>query len=80
MKEFMRHTILLTDGVDFYDYALLSSCDLMARLARARAEAFADLDVAIVRVRNRSVRRCFLLGDDPVTVLAGAIPCGPASG
>jgi len=37
----------------------------MARLARA--EVFAADEVAIVHVMNRTVRRCFLLGDDPVT-------------
>ena len=37
----------------------------MARLARA--EVFAADDVSIVHVMNRTVRRCFLLGDDPVT-------------
>lgn len=37
----------------------------MARLARA--EVFASDEVAIVHVLNRTVRRCFLLGDDPVT-------------
>jgi hypothetical protein len=38
---------------------------MMARLARA--EVFAADEVAIVHVMNRTVRRCFLLGDDPVT-------------
>ena len=38
---------------------------VMARLARA--EVFAADEVAIVHVMNRVVRRCFLLGDDPVT-------------
>ena len=37
----------------------------MARLARA--EVFAADEVAIVHVMNRVVRRCFLLGDDPIT-------------
>jgi hypothetical protein len=37
----------------------------MARLARA--EIFAADEVAIVHVMNRVVRRCFLLGDDPLT-------------
>lgn len=37
----------------------------MARLARA--EVFAADEIAIVHVMNRTVRRCFLLGDDPVT-------------
>ncbi|MEZ6132603.1 MAG: hypothetical protein R3C59_28385 [Planctomycetaceae bacterium] len=37
----------------------------MARLARA--EVFAADEVAIVHVMNRTVRRCFLLGDDPIT-------------
>ena len=37
----------------------------MARLART--EVFAADEVAIVHVMNRTVRRCFLLGDDPVT-------------
>jgi hypothetical protein len=37
----------------------------MARLARA--EVFAPDEIAIVHVMNRVVRRCFLLGNDPVT-------------
>jgi len=37
----------------------------MARLARA--ELFAPDEVAIVHVMNRVVRRCFLLGSDPLT-------------
>ncbi len=37
----------------------------MARLARA--DVFAPDEVAVVHVMNRVVRRCFLLGDDPVT-------------
>lgn len=37
----------------------------MARLARA--EVFAADEIAIVHVMNRTVRRCFLMGDDPVT-------------
>ena len=37
----------------------------MARLARV--EVFSPDEVAIVHVMNRVVRRCFLLGDDPVT-------------
>ena len=37
----------------------------MARLARV--EVFAPDEVAIVHVMNRVVRRCFLLGNDPVT-------------
>ncbi len=37
----------------------------MARLARA--EVFAHDEVAIVHVMNRVVRRCFLLGNDPIT-------------
>ena len=37
----------------------------MARMART--EVFAANEVAIVHVMNRTVRRCFLLGDDPVT-------------
>ena len=37
----------------------------MARMARA--EVFSPDEVAIVHVMNRVVRRCFLLGDDPVT-------------
>ena len=40
----------------------------MARLARlARVEVFASDEVAIVHVLNRTVRRCFLLGNDPVS-------------
>jgi hypothetical protein len=34
----------------------------MARLARV--EVFAANEIAIVHVINRTVRRCFLLGDD----------------
>lgn len=37
----------------------------MARLARV--EVFAPDEVAIVHVTNRTVRRCFLMGDDPLT-------------
>jgi hypothetical protein len=37
----------------------------MARLARA--EVFAPDEIAVVHVMNRVVRRCFLLGNDPVT-------------
>ncbi|MDA1230918.1 MAG: hypothetical protein O2856_09100 [Planctomycetota bacterium] len=37
----------------------------MARLARV--EVFAADEIAIVHVMNRTVRRCFLLGDDPVS-------------
>jgi REP element-mobilizing transposase RayT len=37
----------------------------MARMARA--EVFAPDEIAIVHVMNRTVRRCFLLGDDPVS-------------
>ena len=37
----------------------------MAR--RARVEVFAADEIAVVHVMNRTVRRCFLLGDDPVS-------------
>ena len=37
----------------------------MARLARV--EVFASDEVAIVHVLNRTVRRCFLLGNDPIS-------------
>jgi hypothetical protein len=37
----------------------------MARLTRA--ELFAPDEIAIVHVVSRVVRRCFLLGDDPLT-------------
>ena len=37
----------------------------MARLARV--EVCAADEIAIVHVMNRTVRRCFLLGDDPVS-------------
>ena len=37
----------------------------MARVARS--EVFAPDEIAVVHVMNRVVRRCFLLGDDPVT-------------
>ena len=38
----------------------------MARMARA--EVFAPDEVAVVHVMNRVVRRCYLLGNDPVSV------------
>ncbi len=37
----------------------------MARMARA--EVFAPDEVEVVHVMNRVVRRCYLLGDDPVS-------------
>ncbi len=37
----------------------------MARMARA--EVFAPDEVAVVYVMNRVVRRCYLLGNDPVS-------------
>ena len=37
----------------------------MARIARA--EVFSPDEIAIVHVMNRTVRRCFLLGDDPIS-------------
>ena len=37
----------------------------MARLARI--EVFSPEEIAIVHVMNRVVRRCFLLGNDPIT-------------
>ena len=37
----------------------------MARIARV--EVFAPDEIAIVHVLNRTVRRCFLLGNDPLT-------------
>lgn len=37
----------------------------MARVTRS--ELFAPDEIAIVHVVNRVVRRCFLLGDDPLT-------------
>ncbi len=37
----------------------------MARMARA--EVFAPDEVAVVHVMNRVVRRCYLLGNDPVS-------------
>ena len=37
----------------------------MARMSRV--EVFAAEEIAIVHVMNRTVRRCWLLGDDPVT-------------
>ena len=33
----------------------------------ARAEVFSPDEIACVHVMNRAVRRCFLLGDDPIT-------------
>ena len=38
---------------------------MMARMARA--EVFAPDEVAVVHVMNRVVRRCYLLGYDPVS-------------
>ena len=32
----------------------------------ARAEVFASDEVPVVHMMNRVVRRCYLLGDDPV--------------
>ena len=37
----------------------------MARLARV--QVFAAGEIAIVHVMNRTVRRCFLMGNDPLT-------------
>ena len=37
----------------------------MARLTRV--EVFVADEIAVVHVMNRTVRRCLLLGDDPVT-------------
>ena len=37
----------------------------MARIARA--DVFRPDEIAIVHVMNRTVRRCFLMGDDPLT-------------
>lgn len=37
----------------------------MARLARV--EVFASDEIAIVHVVNRTVRRCYLMGNDPLT-------------
>ena len=37
----------------------------MARMARA--EVFSPDEVVVVHVMNRVVRRCFLLGNDPVS-------------
>ena len=37
----------------------------MARLARV--EVFATDEIAVVHVMTRTVRRCFLLGDDALT-------------
>ena len=37
----------------------------MARMART--EVFAPDEVAVVHVMNRVVRRCYLLGNDPVS-------------
>ena len=46
----------------------------MARLARV--EVFSPDEVAIVHVMNRVVRRCFLLGNDPVTGIGGGSRAG----
>ena len=37
----------------------------MARMARAKV--FASEEVVVVHVMNRVVRRCYLLGNDPVS-------------
>jgi hypothetical protein len=49
------------------DHLLISASEgcVMARLARA--ELFAPDEIAIVHVLNRVVRRCFLMGNDPLT-------------
>ncbi len=44
---------------------VLEGGETMARLARV--EVFASDEVAVVHVMTRTVRRCFLLGDDAVT-------------
>ena len=44
---------------------LSMECLLMARLARA--EVFDPSEIAGVHVRARTVRRCYLLGFDPVS-------------
>jgi hypothetical protein len=38
---------------------------MMARMARA--EVFAPDEIPVVHVMNRGVRRCYLLGNDPVS-------------
>ena len=45
--------------------AVLIWSGMMARMARA--EVFAPDEVAVVHVMNRVVRRCYLLGNDPVS-------------
>jgi len=42
-------------------------CEAPAMARLARAEVFAHDEIAIVHVMNRVVRRCFLIGDDPVS-------------
>ena len=37
----------------------------MARISRA--DVFCSDEVAVVHVMNRTVRRCFLMGNDPLT-------------
>ena len=44
----------------------------MARLARV--EVFATDEIAIVHVRNRTIRRCFLFGGDSVSGKNYGIP------
>jgi hypothetical protein len=60
-KVWLQSLKWLIDG--FSSYGLRSG--VMARLARIAL--FAPDEVAIVHVMNRVVRRCFLLGDDPLT-------------
>jgi len=52
------------DCVEFLGFCVWS--DAMVRLARA--EVFDSSEVAIAHVFNRTVRRCFLMGDDAISV------------
>ena len=53
---------------DFRDFVILLGFSLLARIARA--DVFRPDEIAIVRAMNRTVRRCFLMSDDPLTVEA----------
>jgi hypothetical protein len=62
----------LTNSVDEFPDAkaskLTRKLDKVAKMARtAREDQFSPNEIAIVHVMNRSVRRCFLMGDDQFT-------------
>ena len=49
----------------------------MARIARA--DVLRSDEIAIVHVMNRTVRRCFLMGDDPLTGCSTALERFPTN-